>query len=81
MFKHYKFIDYATQAYLLIVGILILFFHNSTVHYWSWLVAGHVITILLVHLLVTGYALAKQPAGWLDFLRHFYPVLLYTPLF
>lgn len=81
MFKHYKFVDYATQAYLLFVGILILVFHNSTVDYWRWLVTAHGVCIAVVHLLVTRYERATEPGGVLRFLRHFYPVLLYTPMF
>jgi hypothetical protein len=29
--KNYTFVDYATQAYLALVGLLILLFHNATV--------------------------------------------------
>jgi hypothetical protein len=29
--RSYRFVDYATQAYLLLVGILILFFHSGRV--------------------------------------------------
>ncbi|MBM3878240.1 MAG: phosphatase PAP2 family protein [Verrucomicrobia bacterium] len=75
--KHYIFIDYATQGYVVVVGLLILGFHNSTVPYWGWLLAAHGACLLLVHGLVVGHARWRQ-AGVLGFLRHFYPVLLYT---
>ena len=40
MFKHYRFIDYATQGYVLLVALLMLFFHNGTVPGWKWLIGG-----------------------------------------
>lgn len=78
--KHYRFIDYATQIHILIVGLLILFFHNETVQGWRWLLAAHALGLLLVHGLIRG---AAARPGWrlLDFLRHYYPVLLYTAFY
>ena len=78
--KNYTFVDYATQAYLTLVGLLILFFHNSTVPGWPRLLGAHAACLLLVHWLIQAYA-RRKPAPLLDFLRHFYPVLLYTALF
>jgi membrane-associated phospholipid phosphatase len=78
--KNYTFVDYATQAYLALVGLLILFFHNSTVPGWPRLLGAHAACLLLVHWLIQAYA-RRKPAPLLDFLRHFYPVLLYTALF
>lgn len=78
--KNYTFVDYATQAYLALVGLLILFFHNSTVPGWPRLLGAHVACLLLVHWLIHAHA-RRKPAPLLDFLRHFYPVLLYTALF
>jgi membrane-associated phospholipid phosphatase len=78
--KHYTFVDYATQAYMGLVGLLILFFHNSTVPHWPRLLGEHVIGLVLVHGLIQIHARTRP--GWLlDFLRHFYPVLLYTAFF
>jgi membrane-associated phospholipid phosphatase len=78
--KHYAFIDYATQGYLAIVALLILAFHGAAVPLWPWLVGAHTAGILLVHLLIRAHA--RQPANRvLDFLRHFYPVLLYVGFF
>jgi len=75
--RHYTFIDFATQSYLVLVAILILLFHDSAVSHWPWLVSFHIITIILVHLLIVGHA--RWPANRvLNFFRHFYPVLLYT---
>lgn len=75
--RHYVFIDYLTQGYLALVGVLILLFHTAAMPYWPWLLLAHVGVILLVHGLVE--AAAARPANRpLDFFRHFYPVLLYT---
>jgi membrane-associated phospholipid phosphatase len=89
--KHYTFVDYATQAYLALVGLLILFFHNNTVAAWPRLLAAHAVGLVLVHCLIqvhakAGRAVRRGPGFstmlWLlDFLRNFYPVLLYTALF
>jgi membrane-associated phospholipid phosphatase len=78
--KHYTFVDYATQAYLALVALLILFFHNGTVPHWPWLLAGHCLAMALVHGLIQ--ARERYPANrTLGFLGHFYPVLLFAPLF
>lgn len=93
--KHYTFVDYATQAYCALVALLILGFHNGTVRHWPWLVAANLAAFLLVHGLIAWHArrLATQPGAAqpasgraatdkaLDFLRSFYPVLLYTWFF
>jgi membrane-associated phospholipid phosphatase len=78
--KHYTFVDYATQAYAALVGLLILCFHNGTVPGWPWLLSAHAGCILLVHGLIQ--AQARRPANkLLEFFRYFYPVLLYTAFF
>ena len=78
--KNYTFVDYATQAYLALVGLLILLFHNSTVPDWPRLLGLHAAGLVLVHWLIQAHA-RRKPAPLLDFLRHFYPVLFYTALF
>ena len=78
--KNYTFVDYATQAYLALVGLLILSFHNSTVPDWPRLLGLHAAGLVLVHWLIQAHA-RRKPAPLLDFLRHFYPVLLYTAFF
>jgi membrane-associated phospholipid phosphatase len=78
--KHYTFIDYATQAYIALVGLLILFFHNDTVPNWPWLLGANAAWMVLVHLLIRAYA-GHRSVGLLKFLRHFYPVILYTPFY
>ena len=56
----------------LLAGLLVLFFHNSTVPAWPYLVAGHVLALLGIHTLINFHARHPQ---WklLDFLRHYYP--------
>ena len=78
--KNYTFVDYATQAYLALVGLLILCFHNSTVSGWPWRLAAHAAALVLIHCLIQAHARCRR-RWWLEFLRHFYPVLLYTALF
>ena len=78
--KNYTFVDYATQAYLALVGLLILFFHNNSVPHWPRFLCAHALGLGLIHWLIQSCA-RSRPAPLLDFLRHFYPVLLYTALF
>lgn len=73
--KHYTFVDFATQGYMALVGLVVLIFHNGTVPQWRWLVAAHLVGLVLVHSLIQ-YSRRNQFMA-LDFLRHFYPVLLY----
>lgn len=77
MTKDYRFVDYATQGYLLLVAVLILLFHGGRVEGWRWLVGAHVLVLGIVHGLIH-----LQAAGWggagIRFLRQYYPILLYT---
>jgi membrane-associated phospholipid phosphatase len=76
--KHYKFVDYATQGYVALVGLLILLFHNERVPGVPVLLALHALVLGLVHALIRWHARQPRPHPALDLLRHFYPVLLYT---
>jgi membrane-associated phospholipid phosphatase len=78
--KHYTFVDYATQGYMVLAGALILLFHNSTVPRWPWLLGAHIAGLLLVHGLLGCHARGRGGQA-LDLLRHFYPVLLYAWFF
>jgi len=78
--KNYTFVDYATQAYCLLVGVLILLFHNGTIPAWRWLVLCHGACLLLIHGLVQWQA-RRRGDRVLDFFRHFYPMLLYAWFF
>ncbi len=75
--KHYTFVDFATQGYLALIGLLVLCLHSRAPSFWPLLVAAHVISIAAVHTLLNVHA-ARPGNRALDFLRHFYPVLLYT---
>ncbi|MBI5388640.1 MAG: phosphatase PAP2 family protein [Verrucomicrobia bacterium] len=78
--KHYTFIDYATQGYLALVGGIILAWHSPRMANWPWLLLAHGAALALVQALILGHA--RWPANRpLDFLRHFYPILLYTGLY
>jgi len=78
--KNYTFVDYATQAYIALVGLLILLFHNDTVPSWPPLLVAHAAGMVLVHWLIQTQA-RHRSIGVLSFFRHFYPVLLYTAFF
>jgi len=80
MIRNYLFIDYVTQAYILVVGLLVLLFHNQTVPGWGWLVGAHATLLALVHLMVRANGRGRG-GGVVDFLRHFYPVLLYAAFY
>jgi membrane-associated phospholipid phosphatase len=76
----YRLTDYATQGYLLLVGILILFFHNETLPRWSLYVVGHGVGILGIHALILSQSHFPK-LKWLHFLRSFYPILIFTFLY
>lgn len=78
--RGYTFVDYATQAYTALVAVLIALLHDETVPYWPWLLLSHAVSLILVHLLVRWYS-RGTPSKGVDFLRHFYPLLLYIWFF
>jgi membrane-associated phospholipid phosphatase len=78
--KNYTFVDYATQGYTALVAVLILFLHNGTVPDWQGLLAIHGLILVAIHWLIQWQA-RPRPNRIIDFLRHFYPVLLYTFFF
>jgi membrane-associated phospholipid phosphatase len=78
--RSYRFVDYATQIYLFLVGALILFFHNERVPNFQLLLLAHGAGILVIHAFIVGSA--RLPGnGVLSFFRHFYPLLLYAFLY
>jgi membrane-associated phospholipid phosphatase len=78
--KHYRFIDCATQGYIAVVaGIFVLGRGTGLAHGYWWL-GAHVLGLVLIHGLIN--ASDTRPANRaLDFLRQFYPVLLYPLLY
>jgi membrane-associated phospholipid phosphatase len=78
--RSYRFVDYATQIYLFLVGALILFFHNESVPNFQTLLLAHGVGILVIHAFVVGSA--RRPENrFFSFFRHFYPLILYLFLY
>jgi membrane-associated phospholipid phosphatase len=78
--KRYRFIDYLTQFYLLVVALLIVLFHGDVVPWWQVYVAAHLACMLVIHILLKAHW--RQPENrLLDLLRHFYPILLYAAFY
>jgi len=78
--RSYRFVDYSTQAYLLLVGILILFFHSGRVPHFYFYLMAHGTAILLIHVVVVGKAHRPENRVF-SFSRHFYPLILYAFLY
>lgn len=76
----YRFVDYATQGYIALVGLLVLVFHGDRVPGWGLVVLVHGAALVGVHALIRWAEGHPGNRGW-EFLRHFYPVLLYTFFF
>jgi len=77
LFAHYVFVDYATQGYIALVGLIILFGHGARVPSWPVLLLGHGAGLVLIHSLIQFQA--RHPANpLLDFLRYCYPILGYA---
>ena len=73
----YRLVDYATQVYLLLVGLLILIFYSAEPTLRLLMPAIHLAVILCIHLLIIGharYSLHRVLTG----LRFAYPILLFT---
>jgi membrane-associated phospholipid phosphatase len=80
MTRNYRFVDYATQGYLFLVGVLILFFHKGRVPHPQMFLLAHGAGILVIHAFVVGSA--RWPENrFFSFFRHFYPLLLYAFLY
>ncbi len=77
LLAHYVFVDYATQGYIALVGLIILFGHSTRVPSWPMILLAHGAGLVLVHFLIQFHA--RHPANpLLDFLRCCYPILCYT---
>jgi len=72
----YRFVDFATQGYLALVGLIILCGHSRAGKYWPLFLAAHAAGIGLIHGLIRIQA-ARPGFRALEFIRNFYPVLLY----
>ncbi len=81
MFTHYRFVDCATQGYVAFTGGLALW-GALVVHPFWWLVAlAHVLVVFGVHRVIVSCGDGAGRSPWLRFLRHLYPVLLYTAVY
>lgn len=78
--KGYTFVDYATQGYIAFVALLVLVFHGARLAAWPWVIAAHIVVFSLIHLLIQA-AGAYPQNRFLSFLKHFYPILLYTAFY
>jgi membrane-associated phospholipid phosphatase len=78
--RAYRFSDLAMQAYLFLVGALILFFHGNHVPGYQRLLVAHGAGIALIHALI--YYNARFPENRVvSFFRHFYPLLLFLSMY
>lgn len=78
--RAYTFVDVCTQAYLALVGLIVLCGQGRASPVWPLLLAGHGAVMGLVHALVRSQS-GPGHNGVLGFIRHFYPVLLYAPFY
>jgi membrane-associated phospholipid phosphatase len=78
--QYYRLADWLTQGYLAIVGVLILILHGSALPLWPWYALAHVVLLVAIDGLIRWYSARPDQRG-VGFLRHFYPVLLYTFLY
>ena len=75
--KHYNFTDYATQAYMALVALIVLVCHGGRLASWPWLLLAHGVGLLLVHVLI-GLSVRYPTNRLLDFCRQLYPIPLYV---
>jgi len=76
----YTLVDCLTLGYVALVGLIILFLHGTVVPGWPVYVAVHVAVMGLIFGLIRLQA-AFPASRVLDFLRQFYPMLLYGPFY
>lgn len=83
-FRGYRFVDYATQVYLVVVGIVVAVAvacgGGPGYPAWPWLLGGHVAGVVLLHVVVLQESGGSAPS-WLRLLRNYYPVLLFGAFF
>ncbi len=78
--RGYTYIDYVAQAYLGIVGLIVLFFHGDRLDGWLPLVGAHAAGMIGIQLLISAYA--RHPHHRvLGVLRTFYAFLIVTVLY
>ena len=75
--NNHTFVDYATQGYVIVVGLLILFFYHDSAVRRHLLLIAHAACLLATQALIRAHA-CRPHNPVLRFFRHFYPILLYT---
>jgi len=78
--RSYRLVDWLTQGYLTIVGLLVLILHGANLPQWPWFVLAHLVLLVAIDGLIRWHS-ARPDQRVVGFLRHFYPVLLYTFLY
>jgi hypothetical protein len=72
--------DYATQGYVALSGLLALFLSHDVGLQWRLLGLAHAVGLMGIHTLISLHT-ARPHNRVLDVLRHFYPLVLYTVLY
>ena len=67
--RHYRFVDYATQLYLVAVGLLMVVLGGERVRLWPYLLCAHVAGMAAIHLLIVTHARRPRNRA-VDLLRH-----------
>jgi membrane-associated phospholipid phosphatase len=78
--RRYHFVDYGTQAYLAIVGLVILFFHGDRLPEWWMHVVAHGAGMLALHLFIRAHA-ARPSNRVLTFFRVLYPIFIFGTIY
>jgi hypothetical protein len=78
--RRYQFVDYATQAYLGIVGLIVIVLHGDRLGEWPLLVGLHVAGMVGIHLVLRAHAVRPHNLV-LAFLRFLYPMILMPALY
>lgn len=78
--RPYRFVDWASQAFLAGVIVLLLVFHRTAPSGWPWVIVGHLAAMAGIHALIHAEAGgSRNPV--VGFVRAIYPLILYTPFF
>lgn len=77
--RGYRLVDYLTQGYVGLIAVLILFFHGGELPLWPLYVAVHVAIMVAVHVLIR--LSRRHENRFIQMLRAFYPIILYTFLY
>lgn len=76
--KSHRPVDVITLLYILVVGVLILFFHRGLKSWWIYVAVHFTLAGLIWFFLRISSAISSKP---LIFIRDWYPVLLYIFMF